>query len=442
MGDTRTVASPEQPSSHSRNILTAVIGNGAPAAAAFLTGPVLARALGVDDRGAVAAATSVLTLVTTIAAAGIPEAVSFAVARHPRLVRAAAARASLMTLFAGLLGTAVVLIAAPALADGRDEVAFLIDLAAIAVVPILLVGILRGVASAQHRWRLVTAEKITGATLRLVVLLPFWLTGTLSPWIAVVSFAAAPLMGGMVYLRILAGSPKTDGELAPPATMRGMAGFGGRMWLGSLSGVLFSRLDQALMTPLAGTYQLGLYVVAASISELPLIVNTAVRDVTFIADASETVDERLGRSARASFLVCLLIGIAIGITMIWLIPLLFGSAFAGAIPITAVLLVSVVAGTPGSVAGAGLTGRGRPGLRSIALAIAAVLNIVLLVVLTPPFGGIGAALATLGGGVVGANLNVLFLWRYFGIRPGQFYGVRRSDVRMLVSFGMRTLRRG
>ncbi len=428
------------PGAHSRNMMTALIGNGYPALIAFFTGPILAQALGVDGRGAVAAASGPFALVTTIATFGVPEAVSYAVARHGHLARAAAGRGVLLLLGAGLLATLAVILAAPFLSGGKPAVAQLIFIASIAIVPTLLVGILRGVASAQARWRLVSLERIISATLRLLVLVPFWLTHSLTPLIAVISVAAVPVLGGLAYVRVLGRRSREPVVVVDEARLLGLASYGSRIWLGSLSGILLSRLDQTLMTPLSGTYQLGLYVVAVSISELPLIVNAAVRDVTFVSDATESVDSRLSASARISAFVCLIAGVVIGVSMMWLLPLLFGASFTGAIPVTAILLAAVILGTPGSIAGAGLSGRGRPGLRSASLIIASAVNIVLLIVLTPPFGAIGAALSTLVGNLLASNLNLFFLWRNFGIGPGQFYGIRRSDLQTVWRFGMRILR--
>jgi O-antigen/teichoic acid export membrane protein len=213
-----------------------------------------------------------------------------------------------------------------------------------------------------------------------------------------------------------------------------------RLWVGSLSGVLLSRLDQVLLTPLAGTYQLGLYVVAVNVSELPLIINQAVRDVTFVTDAADSVDERLSSSARISTALCMLAGLFLGITMLWWLPFLFGKDFRGSIPVATVLLAAVVLGTPGAIAGSGLSARGRPGLRSVSLTIACVVNIALLALLAPVLGAMGAALATLAGNLISSNLNLVFLYRRYGISPLNFYGLRRSDVTIILRYAARMLR--
>jgi O-antigen/teichoic acid export membrane protein len=418
-----------------------LIGNAFPPLVALFSGPILAQALGVDGRGSVAAATAPLALVVTVATFGVPEAVTWTIARFPHLARNAAGRGMLILGAAGLLAMGAVAVAAGWLSGGAPAVQQLIYVAALATVPNLLVGVLRGVASATQSWRLVASERILTSTLRLAVLVPFWLTGTLTPLVATRSVAAMPVVGAFVYIGRMRSLDPRALDVPPEARTRGLLGYGMRVWVGSLSGILLSRVDQVLMTPLAGTYQLGLYVVAVSVSELPLIINQAVRDVTFVTDAADSVDERLSSSARISTALSALAGLFLGVTMLWWIPFLFGEAFRDSIPIAAVLLAAVVLGTPGSVGGSGLSARGRPGLRSLSLTIACAVNIGLLVLLTPPLGAMGAALATLVGNLISSNLNLAFLRRMYRINPLQFYGLRRTDVATVGRYVQRILHR-
>jgi O-antigen/teichoic acid export membrane protein len=418
----------------------AFIGNAFPPFVALFSGPILAQALGVDGRGAVAAATAPLALVITIATFGVPEAVTWAIARSPRLAWNAAGRGILMLCIAGLLAMAAVAVALPWLSGGKSSVQHLIFVASLAIVPNLLIGVLRGVASATHAWRLVAFERILASSLRLAALIPFWLTGTLTPLVATITIAALPVFGAFVYVGHLRRLEPRATEVPAEALTRGLLGYGMRLWVGSLSGVLLSRIDQVLMTPFAGTYQLGLYVVAVSVSELPLIINQAVRDVTFVTDAADSVDERLSASARISTALCALAGLFLGITMLWWLPFLFGDDFRDSIPVAAVLLAAVVLGTPGSIAGSGLSARGRPGLRSVSLTIACSVNIAMLVLLTPHLGAMGAALATLVGNLISSNLNLVFLSHAFGISPLRFYGLRRADISTIGRFAGRLRR--
>ncbi|SEM83578.1 teichoic acid transporter [Cryobacterium sp. TMT1-3] len=432
---------PAATNSVSRNMTIALIGNAFPPLVALFSGPILAQALGVDGRGAVAAATAPLALVVTVATFGVPEAVTWAIARNPALARNASNRGMLIIVVAGLLAMGAVALSAAWLSGGDPTVQQLILVACLAIVPNLLVGVFRGVASATQSWRLVALERIVTSSLRLAVLIPFWLTGTLTPLVATIAVAAMPVTGLFVYIGRMRTLDPRAFDVPREARTAGLLSYGLRIWVGSLSGILLSRLDQVLMTPFAGTYQLGLYVVAVSVSELPLIINQAVRDVTFVTDAADSVDARLASSARISTLLSGLAALFLGITMLWWLPFLFGEDFRPALPVAAVLLAAVVFGTPGSIGGSGLSARGRPGLRSVSLLIACLVNIALLIVLAPMLGAMGAALATLAGNLISSNLNLLFLYRRFGINPLKFYGVRRVDFVTLREYAKRFTRR-
>ncbi|GGL87409.1 hypothetical protein GCM10011594_03720 [Nakamurella endophytica] len=426
----------------SRSVLITVVGNLFPNVAALASGPILAHALGVDGRGVVAAATAPLTLVTTIATFGIPEATTYTVARHPGLARMTIGRAAALTTVAGVCAMGAVVGAAGWLSGGSPQVHQLMLIAVLAVVPNLLVGVLRGVASAHHLWGRVALERIFASGLRLLALLPFWLTGHLGPTVATVILAVMPLMGALAYLGLFRRFADPAEDVTGHASYRALFGYGMRIWVGSISGILLSRLDQTLMTPLTGSYQLGLYVIAVTVSELPLIINGSVRDVTFARDASESADDRLAAAARISFFLCSAFAAGIAATMWWWIPRLFGAGFEPSVQVALILLVAVALGTPGSIGGAGLSARGRPGLRSLSLVVACAVNVVLLIVLVPPLGATGAALATLVGNLLSSNLNLVLLQRYFGVPVRLFYGLRRSDVRMLRNLLTSVLRRG
>lgn len=425
----------------SRNMSIALLGNAFPPLVALFSGPILAQALGVDGRGAVAAATAPLALIVTVATFGIPEAVTWAIARKPALARNAAARGMFILTIAGLFATAAIVFSPPLLSGGNANVQSLIVITSLAIVPNLLVGILRGVASATNSWRLVSTERILSSTLRLAVLIPFWLTGTLTPLVAAVTVAAMPVVGAFVYIGRMRSLAPSALQVPPEARVLGLLSYGSRMWVGSLSGVLLTRLDQVLMTPLAGTYELGLYVVAVSISELPLIIHHAVRDVSFVSEAADSADDRLSSSARISTALSALAALFLGVSMLWWLPFLFGEGFRDSIPVAAVLLAAVVLLTPGSIAGAGLSARGRPGLRSLALTISCVINVVMLIVLAPLLGAMGAALTTLVANIITSNLNILFLSKVFGVDIRRFYGLRRSDLSTMKRFADRLLRR-
>ncbi|PZU30716.1 MAG: teichoic acid transporter [Microbacterium sp.] len=414
------------------------LGNVVGPLAGLASAPILAHALGAERRGEVAGATAPLLLFATVAAVGIPDAVTYFVARQVGRHASIAWRSVVVTLVSGLVATVLAIALAPVLAADDPALANLVVIASFAILPTILVGVFRAIAAGQGRWGLVSIERASGPIVRLLAVIALVTTGHLTVFTATVAIAYSPVLAGIVYFAL---RWRQHGVTAAPPSYRQLLGYSSRAWLGSIAGVILMRIDQVAMVPLSSTYELGLYVVAVTVGELPLIVNTAIREVVFAADARSSSNESLTRAARVSFFVCLAMAVVMGGTSFWWVPIAFGDEFAAAVPTILVLLVAVVIGVPGSVAGAGLGARGKPQLRSYALIIACIVNVVLVIVLVPLLGAVGAALATLIGNLVSSNFNIVQMRVKFGVPISAFYLIRGRDVTMLVSKVAALLRR-
>lgn len=421
-----------------RHMAMSAIANVAIPLAAFATAPILARTLGVQGRGELAAVTAPFLLVTTIAMLGLPEAVTYAVSRRESSHRSGVVTAALLLTMSGLVSTAALIVLAPWLSGGDPHIQQLMVIAALAVVPTLVVGSLRGGASGLQEWNRVNFEKYATALTRAFTIFGFAIFGALSVESATLATIIAPLLGAVAYFGLRMESEKAAGR----AKVGSLLSFGSRIWIGSMSGIILNKLDQVLMVPLAGAVQLGIYAAASAVADAALLANNAVRDVAFSAESSEAAVERLTAAARRSFLVSIAVAVIICSTAWWWFPLLFGQEFAPGVPVVIVLTLASTLGVPGSIAGAGLSARGRPGVRSTALVIAAAINVVLLIMLVPIWGALGAAWATFVGNIIAANINIGACRRLFDMRVRDFYIVRYSDVTALVSLTLRLVKRG
>lgn len=403
------------------------LANLAPPAAGFAVAPILAQALGAEQRGIVAAATAPLLLMTTLAMFGIPEAVTYLVAKNPANARNAMRKGLLLLTGTGVVATLLVIVSADALSAGNAAAEELIRLAALFVLPTTLVAGLRALPRGLHQWTFVNLEKYLASALRLAAVSLAFFFAVLSPITAVLILSIAPVVAGFALLRPLRELRKERLKETSSVSYRDLTSFSLVVWLGSMSGIILGKIDQAIMMPLSDARQLGYYAAAASVADAVLVINNAVRDITFSAQSSGAGSETLQRSARISFLVgiCMAVVLLTPVT-IWF-PLLFSSDFMQAIPAVILLTIAAVVGIPGSVAGAGLVGRGRPGAVSSALVIAAVVNIAAVIVLVPPYGATGAAVATLIGNLVASNINIFILQRRYNMSFFAFYLVNFSD---------------
>lgn len=406
------------------NVAISTLGNVAPVVVGLVTAPMLAQTLGVAGRGELAAATAPLLLAVGAVTLGAPEAITYHIARGLGRARTVLLRGLAILAFAGLLATSVVIGTAQQLSGGDDRLAGLIVLAAYAITPALLVGGLRGHAAGRERWGLIAAERSLTALLRLVSIVALAQLNLLTPESATFVIAATSVVGGVVYFALISRSSVISSvALGSPRMLR----FGMGLWIGSVAGVVLSRIDQLVIVPLSDLRTLGIYAVAVTVSEVVLVFNKSVRDVVFAAESVDGQDDRLSRASRISTIVTTAGAAAVALASIVLIPWLFGDDFVEAVPVTALLLLAIVLGNPGSVAGAGLNARGKPVLRSLSLVIAAAVNIALLFLLVPIWGVFGAAVATLIGNLIAGYANILWLKIFFGISPLDFVILRRSD---------------
>lgn len=429
-----------RPPSVVRGIAVSALGNlGAPLVA-LISAPILAQSLGVTSRGEVAAATAPLLLAVNALTLGLPEAITYYTASRRNHRRSPIARGSLYLGLLGLLGTAVLLLLVPLLAPPGSPTADAMSLAALAFAPSLLLGGIRAYAAGKARWALISGERFFSSVLRLAIFLALVAQDSLTVFSASITIAGTGFAGMAVYVLLLVKRTEEVDESFRVRNKPRLVSFGLRVWVGALSGILLSRLDQVLMIPLSTSYEIGLYAVAVSISEITLIFNSAVRDVLFSSESTKSNDTRLSKASRVSTLITLLGAAVIGVASIWLLPFLFGQDFQGALVVLWILLLAVVMGNPGSVAGAGLSARGRPGLRSFALLGAFVVNLAFVFLLVPEYGAVGAAWATFAGNLVAGTLCIIFLGKHFDFKIMDFYLVRRKDFVGIVPKG-RNLRR-
>ena len=419
-----------------RGAVITAAGNIFPAIALLVIQVVLARGLGVIGRGEVAAATAPLLFATVLLSLSLPETLTFYVARVGGREIGRQFGCSLITLSAsGCIGMLLIAGLAGPLSAGNTQLAELIVLASGALLPALLKGALRGVAFGAQQWWLVMAERMLSAAAQMIALVALYVSGKLTPTAATVAIAVGSFIGAGVYLiapgwwRILRGQPRAEGTDSRP--LLGFASYAWLSWIGSVSGIILLQLDQVIMTPLAGVEELGIYVVAANIASAALLLNSAVGQVIFSLESGNPNPARVGRATRATTAVTVFVAVCLASTLPWTVPLLFGLEFTRSIPVAMILLGEICLSVPGSIAGTVLSARGRPGLRSLALAVSTVVYIVAMFLLVPKFGAIGAAVAMIAATLLPGYLAIYFLCTIFKFPLKEFYQFRASDLTLL-----------
>ena len=400
--------------------------------AGLFSAPILTHTLGVVGRGEVAAATAPNALLVVAATLGFPDALTFVVARGKTSVRQSLWISAAASVAFALPAVAVCLFLAESLAGGDTGVAHLLSIATLLTVPTLVVNLFRGVAAGEQMWGLVAAEKGSCALVRLAAFAVLALLGDLTVLAAVLVISVSPLLGALFYLRVVARADHRR-RIAFNAALRALTAYGFKSWAGSIASTVNGRLPQLLITPLAGTGQLGLFAVAILVADVLTILASGIRDVAFSANARSTDALQLSRISRVTVILSAVLAVPMGLVLPFVFVPVFGAGFEAALPATYVLLAAAVLGMPGLILGAGLAAFNRPELGAYASVVALVVSAAGLVVLTPSAGAVGASMAILLSAVASSAAAAVFFSRITGIRLTVPLVPNTSDVRLLMA---------
>jgi O-antigen/teichoic acid export membrane protein len=181
--------------------------------------------------------------------------------------------------------------------------------------------------------------------------------------------------------------------------VRPLAAYGTAQIAALTPGFLNQQLDQLILSQTVPSADLGRYAIAVSLILLPLSAVSAIGYVAFPRLASErTVTARTRLLQRSAILgsagLATAILVPLAVVAPWLVPLVFGAAYMGAVPLIWILTPGSVFLTSAQVIGSLLQGRGHPTVVAWAQSLAALFTIVLLFTLLPFLGVYAAAIAS------------------------------------------------
>ena len=382
---------------------------------AFALGSVLlARKLGPTARGEYAAITAWLDVAVIIGQCGQPAALCFHVARDPQHARQYVATARSFMLAVGAIVLITGVLFAPVLAHGNPGVADGYRIACSAGVAALAgTGYLSSLQAWDlHQWNVVRVSQpllsltaITGLwAMRLLtlqaVLIVLAVTLSLQAMYAYCSCRRSGLAPGV-----------TETSLVVPLASYGLT------QLMALAPMTFNaQLGQLVLSQTVPPADLGRYAIAVSLTLLPMPVVSAIGNVAFprlaalhlVTEASRRLQlvAVIGSAGIAAAIL-----LPLGAVAYWLVPLILGAGYRGAVPLFWVLMPGGIFSACGQVVADLL--RGGDNLAAVAWSQgpAAVSLVVLLVALLPVVGVMGAAIASTVAYGVALTLMLVFLWR-------------------------------
>ncbi len=227
---------------------------------------------------------------------------------------------------------------------------------------------------------------------------------------------------------------------------KAMLVYGAKSHLSEILHSLRSKLDQAVVAKLMAAADLGFYAVSLTVANGPLILVQTVANVAFPKISAQP--DHAGKIAvfgsylRLCLVLVLTVDLALFLTNWFLIPLLFGTAFADSVLTANLLLIGLVPFAAKVMCAAALKAWDRAltipraeiwGLAVIALA---------LFLLVPRYGLVGAAVANVIAQCVSATVLGFTLARELDVHPIRLMRPTASDIANLRKLAAKVMGRG
>lgn len=412
---------------------------------ALVTGPLLARTIGADGRGLIAAVVAPASVAATVSIAALSRSAVYHLAGASERYREVTRESLRLGLAASTLGALGWLALSGFFLDGvphqalvRTIVVLLIPLTALGTVSVGLLG-------SVGRFGTMNVANASSALARLLVLVGLAAAGVLTVSTALVGFLVYEL--GLATLQlgpVLAQLFRSDRSEAPRRSpvqgsdlRRPMVRYWASGWIGDVAGIAVRRLDIVVLAALVSPEDLGYYVLAVSLAGVWALAVASLQRVV-LPETRRTHDfAAVARLHR--LLLAITIGLIVGsfIFADAVTQLLYGSGFDETARLFPFLLVGLGPLALLPLTSAVLDAVGAPGVRSSVRILTGVVTLVGLAISVPIAGVWGAAWTSVGSYLLAVGLTIFLAAHYGKIPVGDFLVPKRGDL-----VGLRVARGG
>lgn len=393
----------------------------------------LSRWLGPDGRGEIAAAMLWPTLMVYLSSMGLITAIMYFSARPESRPQQIFANASWLAPIQGAVAILAGFVALPWLLHSQTAEVVTASKVYLLVIPISLL--------AQYGISILQGQMRIAAFNWMRLILPVgYLTGTV-----ILMLAGRLTLFNIILLHLLLNLIALVVMLIPLSRagvrlrfgvdrllVKQMFKYGAKVQIGGITGMANMSLDQVLMAAWLPPDRLGLYVVAVSAASLAQVFSQAVQMVlTPSITQKESPAERasvLQGAFRRYWLLSLLTTLGIAAMLPLAIPLVFGANFKEAVWPAEVLLLGIFFLGAKDVLGGGAQALGDPWLGTKSQLVALVVTIVLLYLLLPKMGIMGAAIATAAAYLTQLVVVAFGLRQNHGISLRELFRFKAADL--------------
>jgi O-antigen/teichoic acid export membrane protein len=358
---------------------------------------ILARYLGVERLGEYAAIYAYLGLFVWLASFGVAPLVAREAAQHREQAGSILYTGACVTaLFA--VATAVVAVAAAPVAHLGGKFLPLLAIGAVEIfllVPVALSGVIFQVDLRQ--WYN-SAFSVIRQLLLFTIVIVFYFLGAPLLYVVLGRLAVAAVEAGLNFYFARRFFESSRIFLTPLAKMLLRDGF--VVTLTTVAATIYLRIDQVMLHSMAGDQVLGPYAAAVRISELfealPAAFGSSLLPLLCVSVAApDRFRRHLDIGYRYMVIAAAGLSVAFCVGARPIMHLTYGSKFAGAAPLLAVLIWSEIPIFFGGILGNGMMAAGLQAKALWATAAGAIVNVALNIFFIPRWGAMGASWATL-----------------------------------------------
>lgn len=403
-------------------------------AASLVTSVVLARVLGADGKGQLALVLQVIAIAAVVLGLGIDAANTYYVGRHGLAVGDATGDSVAAALTLTVVGIpvlyALLRFGMPAL-DSAD--ATVLVFGCLLLLPSLLAAFLNGILVGLSDVRVTAIVGVTASVLAMGMTVGLAVSGRLSVQAAML----VTLAGAVLQVVLQGGALRRHGRplMRMPSVrrLRERAGYGAKAYVTTIAGFLDRRQDVLILGVLSTPAVIGIYTVGVVFAQLlwqiPRAVSPALMSHSLRLDGDSGAAVA-ATTCRITFALSVIAMLLMAVLLLPLIPLLYGSDFAGAYWVFLLLAPGVAVYGIAAVLINYLMAHGKP-MPRIYVTIA-VLNLVLNLILIPLMQELGAAISSTVSYSVGGVLVGLAFTRETGVSIRSTVVPRREDVRLFL----------
>ncbi|WP_435169796.1 lipopolysaccharide biosynthesis protein [Paenibacillus glycanilyticus] len=373
-----------------------------------MTGIIIARYLGPEGRGEQAAMIMWPQLLSYIVTLGLPSSIIYYM-KQKNSDHGSLFLASLWMCF--VLGTISMiggLVFLPSWMDGYSSDKIRFACWALILVPFGLLGAINNaVLQAREEYSLFNRIRYLPNVITLILLFALVVTDSVNPFYTSLAYVAPTIpLSLWIMIRLLSVySFKQKGVID---SSKQLVQYGIRSYGTDLAGTLSFYIDQVLVVGLLSPVSLGIYLVALNLSKMLDIIQASVVSVLFPQasglDQTEAIELTLKVYRISSVITVILVLGAILLAPFGLL-LLYGKSFEDAIPIFRILIIQAAIGSATWTLAQGFMATDKPGRVTLLKVASLIMNAVLINLLTPHLGIMGAAYSLL----ISAGVNYLFI---------------------------------